>query len=139
MLAKLKRKAPLIYFLLSDTATDMATVTPTMGLFPIPTNPIISTWAGTEEEPANVASAYIREIISVKVNNNLPNGLTNTGAWFAGYPFSPSLGCGTWGGNICSKNVTLEYYMNTTWIATEIDRKAPTEEELFGDTGVMHD
>lgn len=80
---------------------------------------------------------YALEIHTVRVNNNLPNGLTNTGAWFAGYPFSPSLGCGTWGGNICSKNVTLEYYMNTTWIATEIDRKAPTEEELFGDTGVM--
>ncbi len=75
---------------------------------------------------------------TVRVNNNLPNGLVNTGNWMAGHPFSPSLGCGTWGNNICSKNVTIEYYMNTTWLATEIDRKAPTEEELFGDTGVMH-
>jgi sulfoacetaldehyde dehydrogenase len=74
---------------------------------------------------------------TVRVNNNLPNSLTNTGAWFAGYPFSPSLGCGTWGGNICSKNVGLDEYMNTTWIATEIDRKVPTDEELFGDIDVM--
>lgn len=75
---------------------------------------------------------------TVRVNNNLPNGLTNTGSWGAGYPFSPSLGCGTWGGNIYSKNITLECYMNTTWIATPLQRTPPTEEELFGDTGVMH-
>lgn len=72
-----------------------------------------------------------------RVNNNLPNSVVNTGNWMAGHPFSPSLGCGTWGGNICSKNVTLEYYMNNTWLAVGIDRTAPTEEELFGDTGVM--
>ncbi len=41
------------YFLLSATATATATVAPTMGLLPIPRKPIISTWAGTEEEPAN--------------------------------------------------------------------------------------
>ena len=41
------------YFLLSATATATATVAPTMGLLPMPRKPIISTWAGTEEEPAN--------------------------------------------------------------------------------------
>jgi hypothetical protein len=43
------------YFLLiaSSTATATVTVAPTIGLFPIPMKPIISTWAGTEEEPAN--------------------------------------------------------------------------------------
>lgn len=81
---------------------------------------------------------YALNTHTVRVNNNLPNGLTNTGSWGAGYPFSPSLGCGTWGGNIYSKNITLECYMNTTWIATPIQRHIPTEDELFGDTGVMH-
>lgn len=74
---------------------------------------------------------------TVRVNNNLPNSVVNTGNWMAGHPFSPSLGCGSWGNNICSKNVTIEFYMNTTWLAVGIDRKAPTDEELFGDTGVM--
>ncbi len=78
------------------------------------------------------------ETCTVRVNNNLPNSVVNTGDWNAGYPFSPSLGCGTWGGNIASENITLKYYMNNTWLATEIDRKAPTDEELFGDMGVMH-
>ncbi len=41
------------YFIDSSTATAQATVAPTIGLLPIPISPIISTWAGTEEEPAN--------------------------------------------------------------------------------------
>ena len=56
----------LIYFFkLSSTATATATVAPTMGLLPIPKNPIISTWAGTEEEPANWASECMRPMVSV--------------------------------------------------------------------------
>ena len=35
------------------TFTAQATVQPTIGLLPIPRKPIISTWAGTDEEPAN--------------------------------------------------------------------------------------
>ena len=35
------------------TFTAQATVQPTMGLLPIPKKPIISTCAGTDEEPAN--------------------------------------------------------------------------------------
>ena len=35
------------------TSTAQATVQPTIGLLPIPRNPIISTCAGTDDEPAN--------------------------------------------------------------------------------------
>lgn len=49
-----------------STATAQATVAPTIGLLPIPISPIISTCAGTEEEPANCASPCIRPIESVK-------------------------------------------------------------------------
>ena len=43
------------YFLFRarSTATAIATDAPTIGLLPIPRKPIISTCAGTEEEPAN--------------------------------------------------------------------------------------
>ena len=41
------------YFKASETATATATVAPTIGLLPIPINPIISTCAGTDDEPAN--------------------------------------------------------------------------------------
>ncbi len=47
------------------TSTAIATVAPTIGLFPIPRNPIISTCAGTDEEPANCASECMRPIVSV--------------------------------------------------------------------------
>ena len=40
-------------FSASATPTATATVAPTIGLLPIPKKPIISTCAGTEEEPAN--------------------------------------------------------------------------------------
>ncbi len=47
------------------TATATATVMPTMGLLPAPRKPIISTCAGTDEEPANCASECIRPMVSV--------------------------------------------------------------------------
>ena len=54
------------YFVIpSCTATAQATVMPTMGLLPAPIRPIISTCAGTEEEPANCASECMRPIVSV--------------------------------------------------------------------------
>ena len=41
------------FFMASSTETATATVAPTIGLLPIPRNPIISTCAGTDDEPAN--------------------------------------------------------------------------------------
>ncbi len=54
------------YLQASSIATATATVAPTMGLLPIPMRPIISTCAGTDEEPANCASPCIRPIESVR-------------------------------------------------------------------------
>lgn len=53
------------YFEDSSTATATATVAPTIGLLPIPMSPIISTCAGTEDEPANWASPCILPMVSV--------------------------------------------------------------------------
>ena len=62
--ASLRRK---YLYLLSAwaTSTAQATVHPTIGLLPIPRKPIISTCAGTDEEPANCASECIRPMVSV--------------------------------------------------------------------------
>jgi sulfoacetaldehyde dehydrogenase len=67
-----------------------------------------------------------------RCNVNLPNSVANTGDWGAGYPFTGSLGCGTWGGNIASENIVLKHYLNNTWLATPIEAIVPTDEELFG-------
>ena len=58
---------PVISYLLSAVATStaQATVQPTIGLLPMPRNPIISTCAGTDDDPANCASECIRPIVSV--------------------------------------------------------------------------
>jgi len=62
-----------------------------------------------------------------------PHGAGNSGNWFNGLANTLSLGCGTWGGNIVSENITQKHYMNITRVAELIDRKEASEEEIFGD------
>lgn len=72
-----------------------------------------------------------------RMNVRQPHALANTGNWFNGLPFTTSLGCGTWGGNIASENITWKHLLNTTWVSRPITPVVPTDEELFGD--VMND
>lgn len=74
---------------------------------------------------------FALETYTTRVTINLPNALTNTGSWVSGLPATSSLGCGTWGGNICSENITLKHYMNNTWMIREIPSFEPTDEELW--------
>ncbi|MBR5730550.1 MAG: aldehyde dehydrogenase family protein [Firmicutes bacterium] len=67
-----------------------------------------------------------------RVMVNQATSAANTGNWNNGMPFTSSLGCGTWGGNIASENITYKHFMNTTWISWPIEEKIPTDEELFG-------
>lgn len=62
-----------------------------------------------------------------------PQSLSNSGAWTNGMPMTLSLGCGTWGGNISSDNITWEKLLNITWVSYPIPPNQPTDEELFGD------
>lgn len=57
----------------------------------------------------------------------------NSGNWDNGMPFTLTLGCGTWGGNISSENVTWKHMINTTWVSSPIQPVIPTDEELFGE------
>jgi sulfoacetaldehyde dehydrogenase len=68
---------------------------------------------------------------TTRVVVNQPQSYTNTGNWISGMPFTSSLGCGTWGGNIASENITLKHYLNSTWVIREIPNREPTNEELF--------
>ena len=68
---------------------------------------------------------------TVRVVVNQPQSYTNTGNWVSGMPFTSTLGCGTWGGNIASENIVLKHYLNTTWVIREIPNRQPTDEELF--------
>ena len=81
---------------------------------------------------------YALETHTSRVAVRMTVGKSNAGNWNNGMPFTVNLGCGTWGGNITSENVTYKNYINTTWVAREIfGYVPPTDEELFGE--VMND
>jgi sulfoacetaldehyde dehydrogenase len=56
----------------------------------------------------------------------------NSGDYVNGMPFSLTLGCGTWGGNVASENITWKHFVNTTWVSVPIDPVLPDENTLFG-------
>ncbi len=62
-----------------------------------------------------------------------PQALANSGAWTNGMPMTLTLGCGSWGRNSTSANVTWEHLLNYTWVSYPIPNTQPTDAELFGD------
>ena len=62
-----------------------------------------------------------------------PNVRGNAGSFTNGMPQTASLGCGTWGGNITSENISVKHYMNTTWVSRPIPEDRPDERELLGE------
>ncbi len=73
-----------------------------------------------------------------RMNVRQGQALANTGNWFNGVAVTTSLGCGSWGGNITSDNITWRHLINVTSVSKPFDVWAvPTDEELFGD--VMND
>ena len=65
-----------------------------------------------------------------------PNNRGNSGSAWNGMPPTSSMGCGTWGGNIVSENISLKHYMNTTWVSRPLPYDMPSNEELFGEYAV---
>lgn len=66
-----------------------------------------------------------------RITVNQPQCLANSGAWTNGLPMSLTLGCGTWGYNSVSHNVTWKDLINYTWVSYPIPSTQPTDEELF--------
>ena len=83
----------------------------------------------TNDEHVMKLATYTR---TSRVMVNQATSAANTGNWNNGMPFTSSLGCGPWGGNIASENITYKHFMNTTWISYPIEEVIPTDEELFG-------
>ncbi len=68
-----------------------------------------------------------------RVNVNMPNCLVNSGSWYNGQPFTTTIGCGTWAGNITSDNINWKQMLNYTWVSRPVSEYIPTDEDLFGD------
>jgi sulfoacetaldehyde dehydrogenase len=76
---------------------------------------------------------YIGNTIrSSRVLVNQAQAAGNGGAFFNGMPSTVSLGCGSWGGNITSENITYKHFINTTWVSEFFPPKRPSDEEIFG-------
>ncbi len=73
------------------------------------------------------------ELPVARVIVNQAHCFATGGAFDNGLPFSLSMGCGTWGGNNFSDNMTYRQYLNTTRIARKITPRMPSDEEIFGD------
>ncbi|NCC76254.1 MAG: aldehyde dehydrogenase family protein [Clostridia bacterium] len=82
------------------------------------------------KNPAAIEKVSL-QTFTTRVVVNQPQAATNTGSWTSGMPFTSSLGCATWGGNIASENITLKHYLNNTWVIREIPWHKPSDEDLF--------
>lgn len=74
------------------------------------------------------ALAHGTRTARVMVNQNLNEG---AGSARNGLPFTLSLACGTWGGNITTENVNARHFVNLTWVSRPITPTPADERELF--------
>jgi sulfoacetaldehyde dehydrogenase len=73
------------------------------------------------------------EMPAARVIVNQAHAIATGGAFDNGLPFSLSMGCGTWGRNSISENLSYRHYLNITRIVRPIAPRVPTVEGLFGD------
>ncbi len=68
---------------------------------------------------------------------NQPQCYANSGNYDNGMPFTMTLGCGTWGGNITSDNIVWKHFLNTTWVSKPIPAVMPDETAIFANCWKM--
>lgn len=82
------------------------------------------------------ADAHVTELAfrtrtgRVLVNQNLNAG---AGSPQNGLPYTLSLSCGSWGGNITTENVNARHLINLTWVSRPIPARVINESALFQD------
>ena len=80
---------------------------------------------------ANVeALAMGTKTARVMVNQNMNEG---AGSPRNGMPYTLSLACGTWGGNITTENVNVRHFVNLTWVSRPLAPRQIAAEAVFGD------
>ncbi len=82
-------------------------------------------------DPAK-AQLVAEKLDVVRVLVNQAHTFGNGGGFTSGFPFTLSMGCGTWGGNSISENLNYRHFINITHLSTEIPEDKPSEESLFG-------
>jgi sulfoacetaldehyde dehydrogenase len=68
----------------------------------------------------------------VRVLINQAHTFANGGGFDSGLNFTLSMGCGTWGGNSITDNLSYKNFINVTHLVTTIPEDKPSEDALFG-------
>lgn len=85
---------------------------------------------------ANVEALAMRtKTARVIVNQNLNEG---AGSPRNGMPYTLSLSCGTWGGNITTENVNARHFTNLTWVSRPTTPRVITPDAIFGSHWKSH-
>jgi sulfoacetaldehyde dehydrogenase len=74
--------------------------------------------------------------LTLPVARVIPNQVhvvANGGSFSNGLPVSLSMGCGTWGKNNFSENLSVRHYMNVTRVAFPIPERVPSVDDVLGD------
>ncbi|HLF97328.1 MAG TPA: aldehyde dehydrogenase family protein [Methylococcaceae bacterium] len=82
----------------------------------------------TRDDAHVMAVALGTKTARVMVNQNLNEG---AGSPRNGLPYTLSLSCGTWGGNITTENVNARHLVNLTWVSRPISARQVDEQALF--------
>lgn len=82
----------------------------------------------TRDDAHVMALAFGTKTARVMVNQNLNEG---AGSLRNGLPYTLSLSCGTWGGNITTENVNVRHLINLTWVSRPAQPRRIDEDALF--------
>jgi sulfoacetaldehyde dehydrogenase len=82
----------------------------------------------TGDDAHAMALAHGTRTARVMVNQSLNEG---AGSPRNGLPYTLSLSCGTWGGNITTENVNAKHLVNLTWVSRPIAPRTIRERALF--------
>jgi sulfoacetaldehyde dehydrogenase len=77
------------------------------------------------------AMALAQAIPTSRIIVNQAHCFAAGGAFNNGMPFSLSMGCGAWGGNVINDNLNWRHFMQSTKIVREIPPVEPSLEDIF--------
>jgi acyl-CoA reductase-like NAD-dependent aldehyde dehydrogenase len=70
-----------------------------------------------------VSRVMVRQAHAPSCGGNFHNGM----------PSTVTLGCGTWGGNITTENISSKHFINVTWVSEPFAPQKPTDDEMWGE------
>ncbi|MBI9097448.1 MAG: aldehyde dehydrogenase family protein [Spirochaetaceae bacterium] len=73
------------------------------------------------------------EMKTSRIMVNQPQAPANGGNFFNGMASTTTLGCGTWGGNITTENITYKHFLNITYVSEWFPPVKPEDNEIWGE------